>query len=127
MVSDLRVALMVYVLTHTGNGCDVINTFSSPPLIIADGPLCFEEAGAGRDSDEFMSRAWVKCAADWFFGGAWDYEMKDVVDLQEMKEKKLIKVVEYTDWKSRQLHQTKKIALTNKGIKAFYDFWILTK
>lgn len=76
---------------------------------------------------DFMSYAWVKCAADWFFGGAWDYQMEMVTDLEEMKEKKYIKIMEYSNWKSRQLHQTRKIALTNKGIKAFYDFWILTK
>ena len=69
----------------------------------------------------FMSYAWVKCAADWFFGGAWDYEMRDVTDLTEMKEQKLIKIIEYSNWMARQLHQTRKIALTNKGIKAFYN------
>ena len=67
----------------------------------------------------FMSYAWVKCAADWFFGGAWDYEMRDVIDLTEMKEQGFIKIMEYSNWKARQLHQTRKIALTNKGIKAF--------
>ena len=76
---------------------------------------------------KFPSYAWVKAAADWFFGGAWDYQMEMVTDLEEMKEKKYIKVIEYSNWKARQLHQTKKIALTNKGIKVFYDFWILTK
>ena len=68
----------------------------------------------------FMSYAWVKCAADWFFGGAWDYQMKEVTDIQEMREKKYVKVMEYTSWKARQLGQTKKYALTNLGLKAFY-------
>ena len=68
----------------------------------------------------FMSYAWVKYAADWFFGGAWDYQFKDISDISEMKEKGYLKVCEYTDWKSRKLGQTRKYALTNKGIRAFY-------
>ena len=68
----------------------------------------------------YMSYEWVKAAADWFFGGAWDYQMREVTDIPEMRERKLVKVCEYTNWKARQLGQTRKIALTNKGIKAFY-------
>ena len=45
--------------------------------------------------------------------------MRDVIDLTEMKEQGFIKIMEYSSWKARQLHQTRKIALTNKGIKAF--------
>lgn len=66
------------------------------------------------------SFAWVKCAADWFFGGAWDYQMKDVTDIAEMREQKFLKVMEYSNWKARQFGQTRKYALTNKGIRAFY-------
>ena len=71
-------------------------------------------------SHEPMSYAWVKCAADWFFGGAWDYQMKEVADVAEMKAAGFIKIMEYSNWKARQLGQTRKIALTNKGIRAFY-------
>lgn len=68
--------------------------------------------------------AWVKCAADWFFGGAWDYQMKEVTDIQEMKEKKYLKLMEYTNWKARQLGQTKHYSLTNAGVRAFYNAMI---
>ena len=74
----------------------------------------------------FMSYAWVKCAGDWFFGGAWDYQMKGVTDIQEMREQKLLKAMEYTNWKARQLGQTKKYALTNKGIREFYKAMVKT-
>lgn len=69
---------------------------------------------------KYMSYGWVKAAADWFFGGAWDYQMKEVTDIAEMREKKLLKVMEYSNWRARQLGQTRKYALTNKGIKEFY-------
>ncbi len=69
----------------------------------------------------FMSRAWVKTAADWFFGGAWDYQMKEVIDVAEMKTAGYIRIMEYTNWKARQLGQTRKIVLTKKGIQAFYN------
>ncbi len=63
---------------------------------------------------------WVKAAADWFFGGAWDYQMKEVTDIQEMRDKKLLRITEYTNWKARQLGQTRRIALTNAGVREFY-------
>ena len=44
-----------------------------------------------------MSYEWVKYAADWFFGGAWDYQFKYISDISEMKEKGYLKVCEYTD------------------------------
>ncbi len=74
----------------------------------------------------FMSCAWVKCAADWFFGGAWDYQMKEVTDNQEMREKKFLKVMEYTNWTNRNLGKTRKYALTNKGLKEFYKTMVET-
>ena len=73
----------------------------------------------------YMSRAWVKAAADWFFGGAWDYQMKDVTDIREMREQGFLKVMEYTNWKARQLGQMRKYALTNKGIREFYNTMIV--
>ncbi len=63
---------------------------------------------------------WVKVCSDWFFGGAWDFQMKEVTDIAEMREKKFLKVMEYTNWTARQLGHTKKIALTNAGVKEFY-------
>lgn len=50
--------------------------------------------------------------------------MKDVTDIAEMREQKLLKVMEYSNWKARQLGQTRKYALTNHGIKAFYKAMI---
>ena len=67
---------------------------------------------------------WVKVCADWFFGGAWDYQMKAVTDIREMREQGLLKVMEYSNWKARQLGQTQKIALTNKGLREFYKVMI---
>ena len=67
---------------------------------------------------------WVKVCADWFFGGAWDYQMTDVPDIAEMREQKLLKMMEYSNWKARQLGQTRKYALTNQGIRAFYKAMI---
>ena len=67
---------------------------------------------------------WVKVCADWFFGGAWDYQMKEVTDIAKMREQKLLKVMEYSNWRARQLGQTRKYALTNKGIRAFYNAMI---
>lgn len=70
------------------------------------------------------SLKWVQVCADWFFGEAWDYQMKDVTDIQKMREQKFLKVMEYTNWRARQLGQTRKYALTNKGIRAFYKAMI---
>ena len=67
---------------------------------------------------------WVEVCADWFFGGAWDYQMKDVTDITEMREQKYLKVIEYSNWKARHLGKTRKYALTNSGIKAFYEAMI---
>ena len=66
---------------------------------------------------------WVQVCADWWFGGAWDYQMKEVTDIREMREKGLLKVMEYSNWRARQLGQTRKIALTNKGIREFYRIY----
>lgn len=63
---------------------------------------------------------WVKVCGDWFFGGAWDYQMKEVTDLREMLDKKLLKVREYSNWTNRQLGQTRHISLTNMGLREFY-------
>ena len=46
--------------------------------------------------------------------------MREVTDVAEMREQGFLKVIEYSNWKARQLGQTRKIALTNKGIRAFY-------
>ncbi len=62
---------------------------------------------------------WVRVCGNWFFGGAWDYQMKEVTDIDEMREKKFLKVMEYTNWKARNLGQTRKIALTNAGLREF--------
>lgn len=70
------------------------------------------------------SYKWVKVCADWFFGGAWDYQMKDVTDIAEMLDQKLLKVWEYSNWQNRMLGQTRHISLTVKGIKAFYKAMI---
>ncbi len=67
---------------------------------------------------------WVKVCADWFFGDAWDYQMKDVTNIAEMREQGFLKVMEYSNWKARQLGQTRKYALTNQGIKEFYKAMI---
>ena len=67
---------------------------------------------------------WVKVCADWFFGGAWDYQMKGVTDIAEMRAQGFLKVMEYSNWKARQLGQTRKIALTNKGLREFYKVMI---
>ena len=72
----------------------------------------------------YMGRAWVMAASNWFFGGAWDYQMKEVTDIGEMKEKGFVKIIEYSNWKARQLGQTRKIALTNRGVREFYDTMI---
>ena len=49
--------------------------------------------------------------------------MKEVTDIREMREKGLLKVMEYSNWRARQLGQTQKIALTNKGIREFYRIY----
>ena len=67
---------------------------------------------------------WVQVCADWFFGGAWDYQMREVTDIAELREQKLLKVMEYSNWRARQLGQTRKIALTNKGVREFYKVMI---
>ena len=67
---------------------------------------------------------WVQVCADWFFGGAWDYQMKEVTDIAEMRAQGFLKVMEYSNWKARQLGQTRKIALTNKGLREFYKTMI---
>ena len=36
----------------------------------------------------------------------------------------VLKVMEYSNWKARQLGQTRKIALTNKGLREFYKVMI---
>ena len=64
---------------------------------------------------------WVKACADWFFGGAWDYKMKEVTDVAEMKAAGFVKIVEYSNWVNRHLGQTRYIALTNKGVREFYN------
>ena len=64
---------------------------------------------------------WVKVCSEWFFGGAWDYQMKDVTDLKEMLDQKLLKVREYSNWQNRMLGQTRHISLTVKGVRAFYQ------
>ena len=66
------------------------------------------------------SSKWVQVCADWWFGGAWDYQMKEVTDIREMREQGFLKVMEYSNWRARQLGKTRKIALTNKGIREFY-------
>ena len=63
---------------------------------------------------------WVQVCADWWFGGAWDYQMKEVTDIREMREQGFLKVMEYSNWRARQLGQTRRIALTKKGIREFY-------
>ena len=63
---------------------------------------------------------WVKVCADWWFGGTWDYQMKEVTDIREMKAAGFLKIMEYSNWKARQLGQTRKIALTNAGLWEFY-------
>ncbi len=67
---------------------------------------------------------WTKVCADYIFGGAYDYELKGVTDINEMKEKKLIKINEYSNWKARMLGQTKYISLTIQGIKEFHKTMI---
>ena len=37
-----------------------------------------------------------------------------------MREQKLLKVMEYSNWQARQLGKSRKISLTNKGIREFY-------
>lgn len=58
------------------------------------------------------------------FGGAWDFQMKEVTDIDSMRQQKLVKVIEYSSWKARQLGQTRKYALTNAGIREFYKTMI---
>ncbi len=70
---------------------------------------------------------WVQVCADWRFGGAWDYQMKEVTDIREMREKGFLKFMEYSNWRARQLGQTRKIALTNKGIREFYNLFYRPK
>ena len=70
---------------------------------------------------EPWSFKWIKVCGDWFFGGAWDYQMKEVTDVPEMKAAGFVKIREYTNWMNRHLGQTKLIALTNKGIREFYN------
>ena len=67
---------------------------------------------------------WVKVCSEWFFGGAWEYQMKDVTDLKEMLDQKLLKVREYSNWQNRMLGQTRHTSLTVKGVKAFYKAMI---
>lgn len=47
--------------------------------------------------------------------------MKDVTDIAEMRSCGYLKVLEYSNWRARQLGQTRKIALTNKGIREFFN------
>ena len=70
------------------------------------------------------SSKWVQVCADWWFGGAWDYQMKDVTDLKEMLDQKLLKIREYSNWQHRMLGQTRHISLTVKGVRAFYKAMI---
>ena len=69
---------------------------------------------------------WIKACSEWFFSSAWDYQMREVTDIAEMKEKKLIRVKEYSNWMNRQLGQTRLIVLTNAGVKEFYKTMIAT-
>ena len=73
------------------------------------------------------SLKWVQVCADWWFGGAWDYQMKEVTDIRAMREQGFLKVMEYSNWRARQLGQTRKIALTNKGIREFYNLFYRPK
>jgi len=70
---------------------------------------------------------WVQVCGDWWFGGAWDYQMKEVTDIREMREQGFLKVMEYSNWRARQLGQTRRIALTNKGIREFYRVYYKPK
>ena len=70
---------------------------------------------------------WLKCASEMFFGGAYDYKMKDVTDIREMKELGYIKFLDYSNWEARMTGKTRKIALTNKGLRAFYNEMIKPK
>lgn len=67
---------------------------------------------------------WVKTAADYFFGGAYQPQLIKagitVEQLKQAKENGFLKYRYYSNWQARQLGQTDVWQLTNKGLKALY-------
>lgn len=67
---------------------------------------------------------WVKAAADYFFGGAYQPQLEKagitIEQLRQAEEKGFLKHHYYSNWKARQLGQTDVWRLTNKGLKALY-------
>lgn len=71
------------------------------------------------DSFEFVKLAWDYCFGSTVQVDAW-YNIKGVEDTKEMFEKGFLKKWDDTSWKARQLGTTRHVALTVKGLKAFY-------
>ena len=84
--------------------------------------ICIIDPSIKKDSFR-----WLAAAADHFWGGEWWFNMKDVTDIREMKELGYIKYIDYSNWMARQTGKTRKIALTNKGLRAFYNEMIKGK
>lgn len=71
------------------------------------------------DSFHFVQIAWKNC-----FGGTANvdpyYNIKGVDDTREMREQGFLKVWDDNSWYARQAGTTQHVALTAKGLKAFY-------
>lgn len=80
---------------------------------------CINQKTAPKGSWE-----WVKIAADYFFGGAYQQQFEKAgitrEQLNEAKEKGYMKYKYYSNWQARQLGQTDVWQLTNKGLKILY-------
>ena len=67
---------------------------------------------------------WVKGMSKWCFGGAYDYQYIRAgithQQLYEAKENGFIKLFHDSSWEARQLNQSYRYVLTEKGLKALY-------
>lgn len=71
------------------------------------------------DSYHFVKVAW-----DYYFGGTVEvdpyYNIKGVDDTRAMLDAKMLKKWDDNSWRARQLGTSRHVALTAKGLKAFY-------
>lgn len=67
---------------------------------------------------------WFKEMANKYFGGAYDYQYTNSgitqPQLHEAKENGFVKLIHDSSWQARQLHQTYRYVLTEKGLKALF-------
>ena len=71
------------------------------------------------DSFHFVEVAWRYC-----FGGTTDvdpwFNINGVDDTKEMREQKILKIWDDNSWEARHTGTSRHVALTKKGLKAFY-------